>query len=59
MVYSQYALLRLMAFLNMAYPPPDLDLLMVLNTDTLKEIMRLFGHQSAAESPAISAQNPG
>ena len=40
MVYSQYALLRLMAFLNMAYPPPNLDPLMVRTSVTLNEIVR-------------------
>ena len=40
MVYSQYALLRLLAFLNDAYPPPNLDPLMVRASVTLNEIVR-------------------
>lgn len=40
MVYSQYALLRLVAFVNVSYPPPNLDPLMVRTSVTLNEIVR-------------------
>ena len=40
MVYSQHALLRLVAFLDKAYPPPSLDPLMIRTAVTLNEIVR-------------------
>ena len=45
MVYSQYAFIRLVGFLNKAYPPPNLDPIMVRASVTLNEIVRerLFG----------------
>lgn len=40
MVYSQYGLLCLVAFLDKASPPPNLDPLMLRATVTLHEIVR-------------------
>ena len=40
MVYSQHAFIRLVAFLNKAYPPPNLDPIMVRASVTLNEIVR-------------------
>lgn len=40
MVYSQHAFIRLIAFLNKAYPPPSLDPIMVRTSVTLNEIVR-------------------
>ncbi len=40
MVYSQQAFIRLVAFLNKAYPPPNLDPIMVRASVTLNEIVR-------------------
>ena len=39
-VYDQLALLRLLAFLNAAWPPPDLDPIVVRTRVTLGEIVR-------------------
>lgn len=40
MVYSQSAFIRLVAFVNRAYPPPNLDPIMVRASVTLNEIVR-------------------
>lgn len=40
MVYSQYALLRMVIFLDKVQPPPNLDPLMVRATVTMNEIVR-------------------
>lgn len=67
MVYSQYAFIRLVAFLNEAYPPPNLDPLMVRTSVTLNEVVRerLIGqkqpHQVQVQQqsqPVIKVNNP-
>ena len=56
MVYSQYALLRLLAFLNEGYPPPNLDPLMVRASVTLNEIVteRLVGQDGLIKFKSTS-----
>lgn len=69
MVYSQYALLHLLAFLNEGYPPPNLDPLLVRTSVTLHEIVRerLVGpkrphqvqkHQQSQMKVQVSIQPP-
>lgn len=55
-VYSQHALLQLVAFLNEGYPPPSLDPLMVRASITLAEIVRERLLQPRAKLHALKSQ---